>query len=115
MIFPNYSQVTIAGHAYNMKLLQTKTGKDGLRLGLRYYDNKLTTFINVTYFGPEAQDLMDALIKGQAVTVFGRVTLDEWETKMSIGIAANKILLNFDDRTRSQKAIETEDDYGVPD
>jgi single-stranded DNA-binding protein len=56
----------------------SKSGKPYLRLNVRVDD---ATWVNVNLFGDCAADLMSKeLLKGQAVYVEGRLSLDSWES-----------------------------------
>jgi hypothetical protein len=58
----------------------SKSGKTYVRLNIRVSDNDAAQWINVNLFGDCAVDLMSkALLKGQAVYVEGRLSLDTWE------------------------------------
>jgi hypothetical protein len=59
----------------------SKSGKSYLELNLRIDDHDSAMWINVNLFGDCAVDLMSkALLKGQAVYVEGRLSLDTWKT-----------------------------------
>jgi single-stranded DNA-binding protein len=59
----------------------SKSGRPYLKLNVRVGDGDAATWVNVNLFGDCATDLMSkALLKGQAVYVEGRLTLDTWES-----------------------------------
>lgn len=105
------SQIAISGKAYNPKPFQTKTGKDGIRFSLKFYNNKVSTFINCVSFA-DGKELFNLMTKGQNITVFGRISLEEYESKVSINIVADRVMFNLNtdespalDETKASKQI----------
>jgi single-strand DNA-binding protein len=88
---PDLNQVIIAGRlTRDPELKYTSGGQAYCKVGVansRFYKDKngqrqeVTTFVDVTVWGPQAEFVGERLRKGRAVIVEGRLQTSEWEDK----------------------------------
>lgn len=80
------NKITLTGRlAADAEIRNTKNGDaiTGFRVAsdVGFGDNKVTNWFACTIFGKRGEALAQYLTKGQQVTVFGQLTLREWQNK----------------------------------